>query len=91
MVIKRKNLCQERVHDCSKCGLLEDRDVAAATVMINWARGLERASSNVDGSGSTVKACKHTGSMQQLAQAKRQKRLVNDLSGETPGSACDRE
>ena len=60
--------------------------VAAAQVMINWARGLERASSNVDGSGST--SCN---SMKQLAQAKRQKRLVNDLLRETPGSACDRE
>jgi transposase len=45
--------------------------LAAAQVMLNWARGKELASLNVDGSSST-----DCGSMKQLAQTKRQKLLV---------------
>lgn len=67
--IQKKKELSERVHNCP-CGLIIDRDVAAARVMLNWARGMERASLNVDGSSST--SC---GSMKQLAQMKRQKRL----------------
>jgi putative transposase len=63
---KKKEL-SERLHNCP-CGLKIDRDVAAAMVMLNWARGVERTSSNVDGSSSTC-----CGSFKQLAQVKRQK------------------
>lgn len=62
---EKKTLAQ-RTHICSQCGYVEDRDIAAAIVMLNWARGKELASSNVDGEGST--SC---GSMKQLAQKKR--------------------
>lgn len=71
---KKKEL-SERIHDCL-CGFTCDRDVAAAIVMLNWARGMERASSNVDGSSST-----NCGSMKQLAQMKRQKLQAQLLSG----------
>ena len=97
---QEKKTLAVRVHDCSKCGLVEDRDVAAAIVMLKWSasfagyatpanvasRGQELTSQNVDGSGST--SC---GSMKQLAQVKRQKRLVNDLSGKLPVQQSDRE
>jgi transposase len=66
---KKKEL-SERVHNCS-CGLTCHRDIAAAIVMLNWARGQELSSPNVDGSSST-----DCGSMKQLAQVKRQKHLA---------------
>lgn len=95
---QEKKTLEQRVHDCVLCGCVEDRDVAAAQVMLNWvrgfwrsppeldsaparARGQELASLNVDGSSST--SC---GSMRQLAQAKRQKRLVS-ASGKLPERA----
>jgi transposase len=73
---QEKKSLEQRVHDCAKCGYIEARDVAAAQVMLNWARGREPASSNVDGSSST--SC---GSMKQLAQLKRQKRLAQPTGG----------
>lgn len=88
---QEKKTLDQRIHDCPKCGVVEDRDVASAMVMLNWAKGLGTSLSNVDGSSSTVKTRKHTGSMQQLAQVKRQKRLVNDLSGKLPVQHSDRE
>lgn len=71
-----KKTLKQRIHDCVKCGYVEDRDIAAAIVMLNWARGLERASSNVDGSSSTC-----CGSFKQLAQVKRQKRQAQPTGG----------
>jgi putative transposase len=65
---QEKKSLEQRVHHCQQCGYVEDRDVAAAQVMLNWARGKELASSNVDGSSST-----ECGSMKQLAHMKRQK------------------
>lgn len=81
-----KKTLEQRVHECPECGYTEDRDVAAAQVMLKWARGMERASSNVDEPSST--SC---GGMKQLAQTKRKKRLATGSSGETPRSACDGE
>ena len=40
---KKKSL-SERVHVCEKCQDSCDRDVAAARVMLNWARGQELSS-----------------------------------------------
>ena len=50
---QNKKSLEQRIHRCVKCGYWENRDVAAAQVMLNWARGMERASSNTDGSSST--------------------------------------
>jgi putative transposase len=71
---KKKSLA-ERVHSCEKCGCSCDRDVAAAQVMLNYARGLERASLDVESSSSTL-----CGSMRQLGTKKRQK-LQSQRSG----------
>ena len=69
----------DRIHVCSNpdCQHVEDRDINSAQVCLIWARGLERASSNVDESSST--SC---GSMKQLAQVKRQKLAIQRSNGE---------
>ncbi len=61
---KKKTLAQ-REHHCEKCGYRCDRDVAAAMVMLNHARGMERASTDSDESTSTWCA-----SFKQVAQVK---------------------
>ena len=48
-----------------------DRDVAAAMVMLNYARGMERASTDVDENTST-----YCGSFKKVSQRKRQKQLA---------------
>ena len=65
---KKKEL-SERVHSCSKCGYTCDRDLAAAQVMLQYARGLERPSLDVESPSSIL-----CGSMRQLGALKRQKR-----------------
>jgi len=56
---------EQRMHNCP-CGFVEDRDVAAAQVMLNWALG-----TNVLKRGKTSSiSC---GSMRQLGSMKRQK------------------
>ncbi len=62
-----KKELSERIHNCP-CGFTCDRDIAAAMVMLNWARGFGTSLSNVDESSSTC-----CGSFKQLAQMKRQK------------------
>lgn len=74
---QEKKTLEQRIHDCPKCGLVEDRDVAAAQVMLNWAKRLGTSLSNVDGSSSTP-----CGSMRQLAQTKRQKLSAQRSGGE---------
>jgi putative transposase len=61
---------KDRTHVCSnpQCSHVEDRDVNAAQVNEIWARGLERASLDVESPSST--SC---GSMKQLGAKKRQK------------------
>jgi putative transposase len=51
---QEKKTLSERVHHCSKCGYVEDRDVNAAKVMLNYARGLERASLDAESPSSTL-------------------------------------
>ncbi|MER3435900.1 MAG: transposase [Leptolyngbya sp. ERB_1_1] len=69
---QEKKELKQRLHHCSQCGCVEDRDVAAAKVMLNWASGLGTSLVNVDRNSSTSEARK-TGSLKQLAEAKRQK------------------
>ncbi|TVQ45454.1 MAG: transposase [Gloeocapsa sp. DLM2.Bin57] len=64
---EKKTLAQ-REHNCQKCGYKANRDVAAAQVMLNYARGLERASIDAESPSSTL-----CGSMKQLGALKRQK------------------
>ncbi len=85
-----KKTLDERVHCCEKCGYIQDRDIAAAEVSLLWAQGilpgLGTSLADVDGSSSTAKTCKHTGSMRQLGQKKRQKRRLKGGDAETPPS-----
>ncbi len=72
---KKKTLAQ-RIHYCEKCGYSCDRDVAAAKVMLNYVRGKELASSDVDGSTSV-----YCGSFKKVAQMKRQKPYPQQSEG----------
>ena len=72
---EKKDLSQ-RTHQCAQCGCTEDRDVAAAKVMLNWALGLGTSLTNADQSSSTSETRKSTGSLKQLAETKRQKLLA---------------
>lgn len=69
--IKRKKDLSERFHVCD-CGVQQplDRDVAAAQVMLNYARGQELSSSVVESPNPT-----ECGSMRQFGTKKRQKQL----------------
>ena len=66
---------KDRTHVCSnpQCGHVEDRDVNAAQVNEIWARGLERASLDVESPSSTSCA-----SMKQLGAKKRQKPRISE-------------
>ena len=66
---QKKKLLAERVHNCEKCGYECDRDVAAAKVMLDYARGQELSSLDAESPSSTL-----CGSMRQLGAKKRQKR-----------------
>lgn len=68
---QRKKTLAERVHHCEKCNYQCDRDIAAAMVMLQYARGQELSSSGVDESTSV-----YCGSFKQVAQVKRQKRTA---------------
>lgn len=68
---QKKKTLAERVHHCENCGYQCDRDVAAAMVMLNYARGMERAS--IDSDEPTSTWC---GSFKQVAQAKSRKRVA---------------
>ncbi len=89
----------ERMHICQPCGFMLDRDLAAALVMLLWAKGIlpgfgtSRTTSrfaNVDGDGtrstSKTKVRKDCGSMKQLSQRKRQKSAITGLDAETSPS-----
>ena len=68
---KKKEL-SERIHSCSECGYIEDRDVAAAIVCLNYARGLERASLDAE-QKALLETPQDCGGFKQLAARKRQK------------------
>jgi putative transposase len=77
----------DRVHVCSNlaCQHTSDRDVNAAQVNLIWARGLERASLDVESLSSI--SC---GSMRQLGAKKRQKsQQVGEVGLETPSAYAD--
>jgi len=45
---KKKKELSQRVHNCQNCNFVADRDVAAAMVMLNYAKGLGTSLSNAD-------------------------------------------
>ena len=67
---QEKKTLAERTHNCNNCGYQCDRDVAAAMVMLDYARGMERASLDAESPSST--SC---GSLKQLGALRRQKQL----------------
>ena len=73
-----KKELEVRIHNCPECGYFTTRDVAAAQVMLNYARGKELASLVAESPSSTactkdLSAC----SMKQLGALKRQKLIPN--------------
>lgn len=68
---KKKEL-SERIHSCQECYYTCDRDVAAARVMLDYARGKELASPDVESPSST-----ECGNMRQLGALKRQKLVLS--------------
>ena len=69
---KKKKELSQRVHNCQNCGFVADRDVAAAMVMLNYARGLERASTNVDAEPLSI-TTQDCGGFRKVQQLKRKK------------------
>jgi len=81
---KHKKTLDIRVHDCLICGYIQDRDIAAAEVMLYWAKGnlpgLGTSLADADVTSSTSSTRKQTGSMRQLGQKKRQKSQSNSAN-----------
>jgi putative transposase len=86
---KKKDL-SERIHSCEKCGYTQDRDLAAAEVMVLWATNsgafgtsvLKRGYSSST-SSPTRKSC---AGMKQLGSLKRSKHHPTGEVAETPPS-----
>lgn len=88
---EQKSLDQ-RIHVCNNCGYTQQRDIAAAEVMLLWYSnnlpGFGTSLVDVDDSSSTsnTNKRKNAGSMKQLGQKKRQKSQLTDGDVETPSS-----
>jgi len=84
---QHKKTLDVRVHECSVCGYVQDRDVAAAEVMLYWAKGtlpgFGTSLEDADVASSTSRTRKTAGSMKQLGRAKRQKSTLTGLDVET--------
>jgi len=88
---QRKKELDERIHSCQKCSYVQDRDLAAAEVMILWATksaafGTSAVTRRANGSTVSTKERKNCGSMRQLGAKKREKHHLADGTSETPSS-----
>jgi putative transposase len=89
---QEKKTLDQRTHVCNNCGYTQQRDIAAAEVMLLWhsnnLQGLGTSLSDVDDSSSTSNTSKrkNAGSMKQLGRVKRQKSQLTDGDVETPSS-----
>ncbi|MEH2295198.1 zinc ribbon domain-containing protein [Nostoc sp.] len=90
---QHKKTLDIRVHECGICNYVQDRDIAAAEVMLYWAKGtlpgLGISVVGAESSSSTSHTPKLAGSMKQLGAKKHQKSqsnfVTNDLGNvETP-------
>jgi putative transposase len=87
---QHKKTLDIRVHECSVSNYFQDRDIAAAEVMLYWAKGtlpgLGTSLVDADASSSTTFTSKRkqAGSMRQLGQKKRQK-SVEGFAKNEPG------
>ncbi|BAY96382.1 putative transposase IS891/IS1136/IS1341 family protein [Tolypothrix tenuis PCC 7101] len=85
---QHKKTLDIRVHNCAVCGYQQDRDIAAAEVMLYWAKGtlpgLGTSLVDAESSGSTscTKARQQAGSMKQLGAKKRQKSVEVSANNE---------
>ncbi|MEH1851161.1 MAG: transposase [Nostoc sp.] len=74
---QHKKTLDKREHECSVCSYCQDRDIAAAEVMLYWAKGilpgLGTSLVDAESSSSTSRTRKTAGSMKQLGAMKRQK------------------
>jgi putative transposase len=81
---QHKKTLDKREHECGVCGYVQDRDIAAAEVMLYWAKGtlpgLGTNLADADLSGSTSRTRKQAGSMRQLGEKKRQKSQSNSAN-----------
>lgn len=76
---QEKKTLEQRTHECKKCSYTNDRDVAAAEVMLSWALGTS-VPNRGEGSSTEKPTVKSCGGFQQLASMKRQK-LQSQRSG----------
>jgi len=87
---QHKKTLDIRVHECSACGYQQDRDIAAAEVMLYWAKGnlteLGTSFVGAESPSSTSSTRKTAGSMRQLGTKKRQKSKSTGLVSETQTS-----
>jgi len=89
---QEKKTLDQRTHVCHNCGYTQQRDIAAAEVMLLWhsnnLQGLGTSLLDVDDSSSTSNTSKrkNAGSMKQLGQKKRQKSQLTDGDVETSSS-----
>jgi putative transposase len=83
---QHKKTLDIRVHNCAVCGSQQDRDIAAAEVMLYWAKGIlpgfGTSLVDADASSSTSRTSKKAGSMKQLGQMKRQKSVEVSANNE---------
>ncbi len=83
---QHKKTLDIRVHECGVCGYVQDRDIAAAEVMLYWAKGnlpgLGTSLVDAESSSSTSYTRKQAGSMKQLGTKKRQKSVEVSASNE---------
>jgi len=85
--VQKKEL-NERIHNCP-CGYIEDRDVAAAQVMLNWVLyGSTVFGTSIvkRGESSSTPNPTYCGGLQQLDSKKRKKHSLLDGNLETPSS-----
>jgi putative transposase len=85
---QHKKTLDIRVHECGVCGYVQDRDIAAAEVMLYWAKGIlpGLGTNLVDAESPSSTAFtskrKQAGSMRQLGTKKRQKSTENFAKNE---------
>ncbi|MBG1261082.1 transposase [Nostoc sp. BAE] len=83
---QHKKTLDIRVHECGVCNYLQDRDIAAAEVMLYWAKGilpgLGTSLVGAESPSSTPRTRKTAGSMKQLGAKKRQKSTENFAKNE---------
>jgi putative transposase len=84
---QHKKTLDIRVHECNVCGYVQDRDIAAAEVMLYWSKGtlpgFGTSLVDADVASATLSTSKKAGSMKQLGQKKRQKSTLTGLDVET--------